>query len=122
MFEFIYISNNVNILQQNCDLIENLLSIGFWIFNFANHEYSINQHLGKTCGETNTHIRLTEQNIKFIFVVVSGMQRSGFPETKCRCFGNGAERISRNIYPLFREWSGADFPKPLSLGRNSYAY
>jgi hypothetical protein len=31
------------------------------------------------------------------------------------CFGNGAERISRNPQlseQLFREWSGADFPKP----------
>jgi len=48
------------------------------------------------------------------------------------CFGNGAERISRNLsvvsgmersgfletYQLFREWSGADFSKLISCFGN----
>jgi len=41
------------------------------------------------------------------------MERSGFPETIFRYFGNGAQRISRNHFSLFREWSAADFPKQL---------
>ncbi|TGO03488.1 hypothetical protein PN36_05420 [Candidatus Thiomargarita nelsonii] len=47
------------------------------------------------------------------FFVISGMERSGFPETIFRYFGNGAQRISRNNFSLFREWSAADFPKQL---------
>jgi len=38
------------------------------------------------------------------FSVVSGMERSGFPETPSRV------KMSKD-FQLFREWSGADFPK-----------